>query len=58
MPANNMAFWHAKFEGTRRRDRQSLTQLRQMGWRAIVVWECQTRDRPQLEQLIRHILKH
>lgn len=45
-PGTNAAYWKSKGEENRRRDRRKSRQLRQLGWRAIVVWECQVkRDR-------------
>ncbi len=39
-PASNPAFWRTKFNDTVRRDKRNLTSLRELGWRAAVVWEC------------------
>lgn len=40
-PASNKEFWQAKFEANRARDRRNIAALRKLGWRVIVVWECQ-----------------
>jgi DNA mismatch endonuclease, patch repair protein len=43
-PKSRVAFWRAKFQANIARDvfvRQKLTSL---GWRIVVVWECQTKD--------------
>lgn len=39
MPASNAAYWQAKIERNRKRDRQVSRALRQQGWRVIRVWE-------------------
>jgi DNA mismatch endonuclease (patch repair protein) len=39
-PRHNAAFWKAKVEGNRRRDRRADRQLRAMGWRVLRIWEC------------------
>lgn len=44
MPASNIEFWHKKLTGNRARDERQIEQLRLLGWRALVVWECATRD--------------
>lgn len=49
-PKSNTAFWEAKFAGNVRRDGLALQQLEALGWQALVVWECETRDRQDLER--------
>lgn len=43
-PKSNQAFWEAKFEANRRRDRAKMRALRERSFRVLVVWECQTRN--------------
>ena len=43
-PKTNAAFWQAKREGTRERDKRNLRALRKLGWQVLVIWECQLRD--------------
>jgi DNA mismatch endonuclease (patch repair protein) len=40
-PRRNRAFWKDKFRVNVERDRRALRQLRRMGYRTKVVWECQ-----------------
>ena len=40
MPANNRAFWKAKFARNAARDRDVTRTLRKAGWRVLRVWEC------------------
>lgn len=40
-PATNAAFWRAKREKNRQRDRWTVAALRRAGWRVFVVWECE-----------------
>lgn len=47
VPARNRAFWLAKFEANRARDRRVLRQLRAMGIKPVVVWECEVEERPE-----------
>ena len=55
-PATNAAFWRAKRERTRTRDRRTLAALRRAGWRVLVVWECRMRDARTLEAGLRKFL--
>ena len=47
VPESNAGIWNAKFEANRCRDRRNVRQLRRLGWRVAIVWECQlsTADR-------------
>ena len=47
LPADNRAYWQAKLERNRNRDRANAARLRRLGWRVLVVWECQTRPAAQ-----------
>ena len=40
LPKSNTAFWRAKIERNRRRDREEQQALARMGWHCITVWEC------------------
>lgn len=42
-PLTNAAFWQAKRERTRDRDRRTSAALRRAGWRVVVIWECELR---------------
>jgi len=42
MPKSRPEFWRPKLEGNRRRDARVVRELRRLGWRALVVWECRT----------------
>lgn len=56
-PKSRPAFWSRKFAGNVRRDRKVETELRKLGWRVVVVWECQTRRPEGLESRIRRLLR-
>jgi DNA mismatch endonuclease (patch repair protein) len=51
-PRTNVEFWQAKFDANVARDRAVLEALESLGWRALVVWECETRDEPAIAKLI------
>jgi len=38
-PKRNRAWWRAKIEANRRRDRRDERRLRRAGWRVMTVWE-------------------
>jgi len=55
-PATNAEFWHAKRGGNVERDRKNTAELRRAGWRALVVWECETREGDRLARRLRRFL--
>lgn len=47
-PKTRTSFWEDKFRKNVVRDRRNLLDLAELGWDAIVVWECETRDLERL----------
>ncbi|MFW5500928.1 MULTISPECIES: very short patch repair endonuclease [unclassified Maridesulfovibrio] len=43
-PSTNVPFWEKKFSDNVTRDRRVVTELEQLGWKVIVIWECQLND--------------
>jgi DNA mismatch endonuclease (patch repair protein) len=50
-------FWQKKLEGNAKRDRRVCAELRRMGWKVSIVWECQTKKVATLERKIRAIVR-
>lgn len=48
-PKTRQEFWSAKFAANVERDTRKADQLSELGWRVIVVWECETKDVASLE---------
>ena len=55
-PATNAKFWKTKREGNVSRDKRNLRKLRRVGWKVIVVWECQTRNVERLTKKLESFL--
>ncbi|TVQ30812.1 MAG: DNA mismatch endonuclease Vsr [Phycisphaeraceae bacterium] len=49
-PGSNVAFWKKKFNENVARDRRVSRELQRMGWKVIIVWECQCRDPDKLAE--------
>ncbi|MBZ0261836.1 MAG: very short patch repair endonuclease [Hyphomicrobiales bacterium] len=43
LPASNLEYWLAKFERTILRDKENQRKLKRLGWKVVVVWECEIR---------------
>lgn len=41
-PKTRPEFWREKIEGNVERDRKAFAELRELGWKIEVIWECQT----------------
>lgn len=52
-PATNREFWNHKFEGNVERDAREQKELQEMGWKVIVVWECELKKAVREETLER-----
>src|SRR5882762_6318653 len=44
MPKSNVEFWTAKLDGNIRRDIKNARLLRAVGWKVLIIWECELRD--------------
>ena len=55
-PRSNSEYWTAKLDRNARRDRRNQTELRRLGWRVMVVWECETRDPERLAKRLSRFL--
>ena len=52
MPKTRLDFWEPKLQGNRERDLRHQNELIQLGWNFLVVWECQLREKEQLENIL------
>jgi DNA mismatch endonuclease (patch repair protein) len=50
-PATRAEFWQQKFAANVARDQRNVRDLELAGWRAVVIWECATRDEELLDEL-------
>ncbi|MGZ8245445.1 very short patch repair endonuclease [Methylomagnum sp.] len=56
LPKSRAEFWRRKLEGNRHRDRVKQEALLDLGWRFLVIWECELRDIPNLVDKLRMFL--
>ena len=58
MPTSNTEYWKKKINGNVERDKTNTTLLKEQGWKVIVIWECQLKNKvihENLEQLYEEI---
>jgi DNA mismatch endonuclease (patch repair protein) len=57
LPKQNRAFWKAKIERNRKRDRSVNGRLRRLGWKVIRIRECMLKNSNKNIQIIKNALK-
>ena len=57
LPDTRKSFWSKKLADNAARDARNLRAVRRKGWRALVVWECDTRRPEKLEGKLRRFLE-
>ena len=50
IPKANRSYWAPKLAANRARDARQLDALEEMGWRALVLWECGLADQDELRR--------
>jgi DNA mismatch endonuclease (patch repair protein) len=56
VPKRNRAWWREKFLDNQKRDAKKCAELERLGFRALVVWECETVDERALTRRLRRLL--
>jgi len=56
LPDSNSLFWQKKLEGNKLRDTRILKSLSALGWKSLVVWQCQV-NRRNIDRLQNKIKK-
>ena len=58
MPKSNSDFWKNKFEKNVERDKKKTDQLENIGWKVLIIWECQIKNEldTQINKIQRKLL--
>jgi DNA mismatch endonuclease (patch repair protein) len=56
IPESRKEYWGPKLERNRARDRANVRELKELGWRVLVIWECEVGGVLKLESRIRRFL--
>ncbi|WP_231502516.1 very short patch repair endonuclease [Herbaspirillum sp. RV1423] len=57
LPSSNISYWAQKIQSNVLRDRRYLCELRMQGWKPLVIWECQLKERDKLVRRIKRFLE-
>jgi DNA mismatch endonuclease, patch repair protein len=44
MPKSRVDFWAKKFKNNVKRDKRNQDELKMLGWKVMVIWECELKD--------------
>ena len=56
LPKSRLDFWEPKLEANRLRDRRTRAALSRIGWKSMIVWECQLGDTERIKnKLVRFL---
>lgn len=56
-PKSNVTYWNAKLNRNVFRDREHEQQLRMLGWRILIVWECECQNTERLRIRLQRFLE-
>jgi DNA mismatch endonuclease (patch repair protein) len=52
LPKSRPEFWGPKIARNRQRDADALERLRSLGWKALTIWQCETKDSVSLRRTL------
>jgi DNA mismatch endonuclease (patch repair protein) len=55
-PGSNAGYWGPKLARNVERDTENMASLNQLGWRTLVIWECELTDTAALQRRIKNFL--
>ena len=56
-PKTKKTFWREKFKANVIRDKKVQEELKSMGWKILIIWECELPDLDRVKKLIKESLK-
>lgn len=56
VPQGNSEFWKKKFTDNVSRDKKNIELLAKLGWKVLVVWECETKNQIAIERILKAFL--
>jgi DNA mismatch endonuclease, patch repair protein len=58
IPRSRVNYWQPKLLGNRRRDLENIKKLKRLGWKVLIVWECETKEAKRLIARVRRFLEN
>ncbi|MFZ6813778.1 very short patch repair endonuclease [Undibacterium sp. Rencai35W] len=57
-PASHQEYWEPKLDRNIERDKANCAKLTALGWRVVMIWECELRDASDVSLRLMNCLKH
>ncbi len=57
MPKTNVPYWRKKLKHNIEKQKKDIKELEKAGWRVIIIWECEVKNRKQLLNKLKNELK-
>lgn len=57
-PKSRVEFWRQKFARNISRDKRTAKELKSLGWKVAVIWECETKDPNKLSNRLKQIFSY
>lgn len=57
LPQTNYEFWKDKMLTNVKRDKKNQNDLKKLGWKIIIVWQCQIKNRKLFENTMKKVIK-
>ena len=55
IPKSNKEYWIPKIERNKKRDKRNIKEIKSLGWRVMVLWECEIKKSPQ--KIVNKVIK-
>jgi DNA mismatch endonuclease, patch repair protein len=56
VPASRVDYWSPKLSKNRERDGENIQKLKRLGWKVLIIWECETKEAKRLSGRVRRFL--
>lgn len=56
LPKSNRDYWERKQNRNAARDKESIRALRGLGWKVLIIWECEIKDVKRLQRHVQQFL--
>ena len=57
MPKSNLKYWESKLKSNVLNQKENIKQLKHLGWKSIIIWECQVNNNKLLSKIISRLKK-
>lgn len=57
LPRTNHEFWKDKMQTNVKRDKKNQRDLKKLGWKVIIIWQCQIKNRELFERKMKQVMK-